>query len=53
MTEMDYFSQKPEMDMSGFFKTRGLRMAEAPVPTIAPPPKDTAWVAPVSPSEEE
>jgi hypothetical protein len=48
MTEMDYFAQKPEMDMKSFFESKGLRIAAAtdPVPVgCAPPPKDTAWVA--------
>jgi hypothetical protein len=53
MTEMDYFAQKPEMDMKSFFEGRALRMAEVPATGIAPPPKDTAWVAPVEPATEE
>jgi hypothetical protein len=48
MTEMDYFAQKPEMDMKSFFEGKGLRMAATdPVPVpCAPPPKDSVWVAP-------
>jgi hypothetical protein len=54
MTEMDYFAQKPEMDMKSFFAGKGLRMADVPVTGCAPPPKDSVWVAPVeAPAEED
>jgi hypothetical protein len=55
MTEMDYFAQKPEMDMTSFFQGKGLNMAEqVPATGCAPPPKDTYWVAPTeAPAEED
>lgn len=54
--EMDYFAQKPDLDLRAFFQGRGISMAEAdePISRIAPPPKDTYWVAePIPDTEEE
>lgn len=56
MRNMDYFAQKPDLDLQSFFEAKGLRMADRPsdrpidkpiqpAPGAAPPPKDTAWVA--------
>jgi hypothetical protein len=54
MTEMDYFSQKPEMDMKSFFEGKDLRNAATdPVPVAgAPPPKDTYWAEPAQSTTE-
>ncbi|MFP5265318.1 MAG: hypothetical protein ACLGJB_25820 [Blastocatellia bacterium] len=52
---MDYFDQKPDLDLKPFFESKGLKL-DGPVPVsgAAPPPKDTAWVAtPNTPDEEE
>jgi hypothetical protein len=61
--EMDYFTQKPELDLRAFFEGKGVSMSEADTtttrPTVpgtgaAPPPKDTYWVAEtVGDAEEE
>lgn len=47
--QMDYFEQKPNLDLKSFFQAKGIKMDKAGVPVsgYAPPPKDTAWVAPV------
>lgn len=47
--QMDYFEQKPDLDLNAFFQARSLKLDKVPVSGIAPPPKDTAWVAPVEP----
>ena len=53
--QMDYFDQKPKMDLKPFFEAKGIKMDKAVVPIAgaAPPPKDTAWVAPDTPINEE
>ena len=52
--QMDYFDQKPDLDLSSFFKAKGLKMERiGPVAGAAPPPKDTAWVATETPPDEE
>ena len=45
--QMDYFEQKSSLDLTSFFKAKGLKMDKVGVPIsgIAPPPKDSAWVA--------
>ena len=44
--EMDYFDQKPELDLSPFFKAKGMRLADPiEIARPAPPPKDTYWCA--------
>ena len=44
--QMEYFEQKPELDLSSFFECKGIKLDKAgPVSGAAPPPKDTAWVA--------
>jgi hypothetical protein len=51
---MDYFEQKPDLDLKAFFEAKGMKMDSTPVSGYAPPPKDTAWVAqPETPTEEE
>ncbi|MFP5265319.1 MAG: hypothetical protein ACLGJB_25825 [Blastocatellia bacterium] len=45
--QMDYFDQKPDLDLKPFFEGKGLKL-DGPVPVSgagAPPPKDTYWVA--------
>jgi hypothetical protein len=57
--EMDYFAQKPDIDLKAFFEGKGVRMSDVeqaePVARPAPPPKDTAWVVtePTPDTEEE
>lgn len=59
MRNMDHLAQNPDLDLTSFFKAKGIRMSDRPVespvhkpaPGAAPPPKDTAWVA--MPSEDE
>lgn len=50
-SEMDYFEQKPNLDLKSFFEIKGLKMdaAGTPVTGVAPPPKGHAWVAPDDP----
>jgi len=61
MREMDYFAQKPDLNLNSFFEAKGIRMASdsavdspvrKPTPGAAPPPKDTAWVAMPADDEE-
>lgn len=54
--QMDYFEQKPNLDLKSFFEARGLKLAQAgptPTPICAPPPKDTAWVAVPAPGDPD
>lgn len=52
--QMDYFEQKPEMDLKPFFKGKGIQLSDAePISRPAPPPKDTYWVAPVDTPVED
>ena len=55
MREMDYFDQKPNLDMRAFYEAKGIKLASSsqPVSSAAPPPKDTAWVSEKDPSEAE
>ena len=54
-SEMDYFEQKPNLDLTSFFEARGLKLAQTgptgPIAAAAPPPKDTAWVVADNPVE--
>lgn len=53
MREMDYITQRPDLDLQAFFKAKGIRLSSSDTkvddptkPTkFAPPPKDSAWVA--------
>ena len=52
-SEMDYFEQKPNLDLTSFFKGKGIKLDKSgPVSGAAPPPKDTAWVATETDEEE-
>jgi hypothetical protein len=44
---MDYFNQKPDLDMKAFYESKGVRRAvnTAVQSGAAPPPKDSAWVS--------
>jgi hypothetical protein len=53
--QMDYFAQKPDLDLKPFFAGKGIKLADS-VPTSgagAPPPKDTYWVATPENTETE
>lgn len=54
-TQMDYFEQKSDLDLTAFFKAKGMKLGEAfPISTGgAPPPKDMAWAGDPDRSEEE
>ena len=53
--EMDYFAQRPDLDLKPFFEGKAVkRSSSEPVAAGAPPPKDTYWVAEKDiPAEEE
>jgi hypothetical protein len=53
--QMDYFEQKPDLDLKQFFEAKGMKLDGAvPVESgAAPPPKDTAWCATEEDTEEE
>jgi hypothetical protein len=54
MQEMDYFNQKPNLDMKAFYEGKGVRQAaNVPVQSgAAPPPKDSVWVSQSDQTEE-
>lgn len=52
--QMDYFDQKPNLDLTPFFEGKGLKLDDT-VPVNgagAPPPKDTYWCAAPDNTEE-
>lgn len=52
--QMDYFDQKPDLDLKPFFEGKGMKL-DGPVPVEgagAPPPKDTYWCATEDNAEE-
>jgi hypothetical protein len=52
--QMDYFDQKPGLDLTEFFEGKGMKLdEEVPVAGAgAPPPKDTYWCANTDNTEE-
>jgi hypothetical protein len=51
---MDYFEQKPSMDLKPFFEAKGIKLNNAePVTAAAPPPIGHAWVETQNTPEEE
>jgi len=51
--QMDYFEQKPDLDLKAFYEAKGLKLDKVPVSGAAPPPKDTAWVATEEPPKSD
>lgn len=52
-SEMDYFDQKPDLDLTPFFESKGIKLDKVPVSTAAPPPKGHGWVENSDNTEEE
>ena len=53
--QMDYFDQKPGLDLKPFFDAKGMKLdGPAPIEGVgAPPPKDSAWCSTSDNTEEE
>ena len=49
----EYLEQKPDLDLTPFFETKGIKLDKAePITAAAPPPKGLGWVE-NTPEEEE
>jgi hypothetical protein len=45
MQQMDYFDQKPDLDMKAFYEGRAVKLAGEANTSCAPPPVGSVWVA--------
>jgi hypothetical protein len=53
-SEMDYFDQKPDVDLTPFFETKGIKLNNAePITAVAPPPKGNFWFENTPEEKEE